>query len=89
MRAAASLCVHLARAGGCALLLPGDRRPTVLEPTLPAGRTCTCASRSSTTAARPNVAGLASRRGPMLYVAARHPGRAPRALAHAPGGGRS
>jgi uncharacterized protein (DUF58 family) len=28
MRAAASLCVHLARRGGCALLLPGDRRPT-------------------------------------------------------------
>ena len=28
VRAAASLCVHLARAGGCALLLPGDRRPT-------------------------------------------------------------
>ena len=34
VRAAASLCVHLARAGGCALLLPGDRRPTVLESTL-------------------------------------------------------
>ena len=27
-RAAASLCVRLARDGGCALLLPGDRRPT-------------------------------------------------------------
>ena len=27
VRAAASLCLHLARAGGCALLLPGDRRP--------------------------------------------------------------
>ena len=27
VRAAASLCVHLAREGGCALLLPGDRRP--------------------------------------------------------------
>ncbi len=28
VRAAASLCVHLARHGGCALLLPGDRRAT-------------------------------------------------------------
>ena len=28
LRAAASLCVHLARDGACGLLLPGDRRPT-------------------------------------------------------------
>ena len=27
IRAAASLCVHLAQVGGCAVLLPGDRRP--------------------------------------------------------------
>ncbi len=31
MRAAASLSVHLARRGGCALLLPGDRRPTRMD----------------------------------------------------------
>jgi uncharacterized protein (DUF58 family) len=31
VRAAASLCVHLARRGGCALLLPGDRRPTRID----------------------------------------------------------
>jgi hypothetical protein len=31
MRATASLCVHLSHRGGCALLLPGDRRPTRLE----------------------------------------------------------
>src|SRR5918995_145837 len=35
VRAAASLCVHLARAsGGCALLLPGDRRPLRVDPEL-------------------------------------------------------
>src|SRR4051812_38256520 len=34
VRACASLAVHLARAGGCAVLLPGDRRPTVLDPPL-------------------------------------------------------
>jgi uncharacterized protein (DUF58 family) len=34
VRAGASLCVHLARQGGCALLLPGDRRPTPLDPDL-------------------------------------------------------
>jgi len=31
VRAAASLVVHLARSGGCALLLPGDRRATAVE----------------------------------------------------------
>ncbi|MEJ7715877.1 MAG: DUF58 domain-containing protein [Thermoleophilaceae bacterium] len=30
VRAAASLCVHLARRGGAALLMPGDRRPAAL-----------------------------------------------------------
>jgi hypothetical protein len=34
VRAAASLCVHLARLGGCALLLPGDRRPVAIDPGL-------------------------------------------------------
>jgi uncharacterized protein (DUF58 family) len=33
-RAAASLTVHLARAGGCSLLLPGDRRANEVEPDL-------------------------------------------------------
>jgi len=35
VRAAGSLCVHLARtAGGCALLLPGERRPLAVDPEL-------------------------------------------------------
>jgi uncharacterized protein (DUF58 family) len=34
VRAAGSLAVHLARAGGCALLLPGDRRASDIEPDL-------------------------------------------------------
>jgi len=32
VRAAGSLCVHLARSGGCSVLLPGDRRATEVEP---------------------------------------------------------
>ena len=36
VRAAASLCLHLARRGGCALLLPGDRRPLFVAPDLAA-----------------------------------------------------
>ncbi len=88
VRAAASLCVHLARAGGCGLLLPRDRRPAMLEPTLSGWphlhvRLALVGSRQG-----PNVAGLASRRGAVFYVAARTLARAPRALAHAPGGGR-
>ena len=34
VRAAASLCFHLARAGGCAILLPEDRRPIEVGPDL-------------------------------------------------------
>jgi uncharacterized protein (DUF58 family) len=34
MRAAASLAYHLSRSGGCAVLLPGDRQPTLLSPDL-------------------------------------------------------
>ncbi len=38
VRAAASLAVHLAASGGCAVLLPGDRRATALPPTSGPGR---------------------------------------------------
>ena len=34
VRAAASLCVHLAQTQGCSLLLPGDRRASDIEPDL-------------------------------------------------------
>jgi len=85
VRAAASLCVYLARAGGCALLLPGDRRPTGLEPTL-AGWPHLHVRLAVLDAQRgPNIAGLAARRGPVLYVAARPGVRPPAALLHAPG----
>ena len=88
VRAAASLSVHLAREGGCALLLPGDRRPTVLEPTLSSWEHAHARLAIVTDTRGPNLAGLANRRGPVFYVAASAPQRAPRALTHAPGGGR-
>jgi uncharacterized protein (DUF58 family) len=34
MRATASICVELGRSGGCELLLPGERRPLVIDPAL-------------------------------------------------------
>jgi uncharacterized protein (DUF58 family) len=91
VRATTSLCVHLARAGGCALLLPGDRRPTVLEATLtgwPHLHVRLALDDGNPSHPPPNVAGLSSHRGPLLYVTAHVPARAPRALAHAVGGGR-
>lgn len=88
VRAAASLAVHLARDGGCALLLPGDRRPTALEPTLAAWDHAHARLAVVTSARGPSLAGLASRRGPVFYVAASAPRRPPQALTAAPGGGR-
>jgi len=88
VRAAASLVVVLARAGGSALLLPGDRRPIPLDPEL-AGWPHLHARLALVVAdTPPTLSGLAARRGPIVYVAARRLTRPPRALAHAPGGGR-
>jgi uncharacterized protein (DUF58 family) len=88
VRAAASLAVHLAHAGGCAVLIPGDRRPVALDPGL-VGWTHLHARLALVDGnAPPPVSGLAARRGPIVYVAARRLTRPPRALAHAPGGGR-
>jgi uncharacterized protein (DUF58 family) len=88
VRATASLCVHLARHGGCAVLLPGERRPIALEATL-AGWSHVHARLAVITARdAPSPFGMAARRGPIIYVCARNHVRPPRALAHAPGGGR-
>jgi uncharacterized protein (DUF58 family) len=88
VRAAASLAVHLAHAGGCALLIPGDRRPVVLDPGLVGWPHVHARLALVAGDTPPPLAGLAARRGPIVYVAARRLTRPPRALAHAPGGGR-
>jgi uncharacterized protein (DUF58 family) len=88
VRATASLAVHLAHAGGCALLIPGDRRPASLEPGLVGWPHVHARLALVDGSAVPPLAGLAARRGPIVYVAARRLSRPPRALAHAPGGGR-
>jgi uncharacterized protein (DUF58 family) len=84
VRAAASLCVHLARSGGCGLLLPGDRRPTPLEPGLAGWPHLHTRLALVDTGASPSLAGMAARRGAVIYVAARVTGGVPRALLHAP-----
>jgi uncharacterized protein (DUF58 family) len=88
VRAAASLAVHLARSGGCALLLPGERRPAGLDATLAGWPKLHARLALVGPAARPALAGVAARPGPVVYVAARTLTRPPRALLHAPGGGR-
>lgn len=88
VRAAASLAMHFAAQGGCALLIPGDRRPAVLEPGLANWPHVHARLAVVDGSMPPALAGLATRRGPLLYVAARRLTAPPRALAHAPGGGR-
>ncbi len=88
VRAAASLTVHLARAGGVALLLPGDRRPAGLEPSLAGWERLHVRLALVEAHTAPSLGSLHARRGPVLYVTARRGARAPRALAAAPGGGR-
>jgi uncharacterized protein (DUF58 family) len=90
VRAVASLCVHLARAGGCALLLPGDRRPLDLDATLAAWPRAHVRLALVEGGAAPVAAGMADRRGPVLYVSAVTGRRPPPALlrASAPGASR-
>ncbi len=88
VRAAASLCVHLAELGGCALLLPGERRPAPLEPGLAGWPHLHARLAVVEAGGSPALSGLASRRGSVFYVAARLLQRVPPVLAHAPAAGR-
>jgi uncharacterized protein (DUF58 family) len=85
VRAAASLALHLARRGGAAVLLPGDRRPTSLAPDL-AGWPALHARLALVQAAgaRPPLA-RARRAGAVIWVSARTD--PPRDLARAAAGG--
>lgn len=88
VRAAASLVVHLARAGGCDVLVPGDRRPTRVEPTLGGWARLHVRLALVEAGDAPALAAVQARLGPIIYVSARRRRRAPRALRNAPGGGR-
>ena len=88
VRAAASLCVHLAGLGGCALLLPGERRPAPLEPGLAGWPHLHARLAVVAGGGAPALSGLAARRGAIFYVCARVVGRIPPVLAHAPAAGR-
>ncbi len=86
VRAAASLTRALAAAAGCGLLLPGERRAARIERDLAAWPSAWARlALVQAGAAPPPLAGLATRIGPVFYVAAAPPPRVPRALRHAPG----
>lgn len=85
VRAAASLCVHLAHLGGCALLLPGDRRPAAIAGDLAAWPALHVRlALVEATAIRPPLA-RAHRAGAVFWVSARPD--VPRDLARAAFGG--
>ena len=85
VRAAASLCVHLARGGGCALMLPGDRRPSPLGPDFAAWPALHARlALVEAVGSRPPLA-RAKRAGSVIWVSARPD--APRDLPRSAGGG--
>lgn len=87
VRAAASLVVALGEGGGCSVLLPGDRRPVVVEPGLTAWpRIHVRLALVEDEDVAPVLSAVAGRSGPVVYVAARAAGRPPRALAGGAGG---
>ncbi len=81
VRAVASLAVTLAKQGGCSILLPGDRRPVVIEPGLNAWpRAHIRLALVTGDDGGPGLAGVAGRAGAVIYVGARAVGGTPRAL---------
>lgn len=80
VRAAGSLALHLARAGGCWLLLPGSRRPVALEPSLAGWPALHARLAMVSEQGAPSLAALAGRRGSVVLVSARRRDRPPAAL---------
>ena len=88
VRAAASLAVAIARGGGCAVLCPGDRRATSLDPSLGGWAHLHARLALVEPGGRAPLSGIAARQGMVVYVAGRVPARPPKALEHAPAAGR-
>ena len=86
VRAAGSLAVHFAKKTGCSLLLPGDRRASVIEHDLLSWPSLHVRLALLDERAGPSLAAAQNRRGLVVYVAARPVERAPRGLGRTPGG---
>ena len=88
VRAAGSLCVHLARRSGCALLLPGDRRPVELGPDLAGWSALHVRLALVEAGAVPPAMARAPRGGAVLWVTASDARRPPRVLERLAAGAR-
>jgi uncharacterized protein (DUF58 family) len=86
VRAAGSLVVHFAKKTGCSLLLPGDRRASVIEHDLLSWPSLHVRLALLEDRVGPSLAAAQNRRGLVIYVAARPVDRAPRGLGRTPGG---
>jgi uncharacterized protein (DUF58 family) len=87
VRAAASLAVELARAGGCALLLPGDRRALELTPDLSAWPPAHVRLALVEAGQRRPALQPTRRAGALFWVTADRSGRLPRGLERMAAGG--
>jgi len=88
VRAAASLCVHLARLGGVGVLLPGDRRATQVASDLMAWPAVHAGLAVVEPSAGIPALGTAPRSGAIFWVTGADLSRSPSALLRAPAGGR-
>ena len=83
VRAAASLVVLLAGRGGCALLLPGERRAHAVDPDMRGWPSLHARLALVEAGSRPASSALSGRAGAVVWVAARTLREAPRQLAQA------
>jgi uncharacterized protein (DUF58 family) len=88
VRAAASLCVHLAHAGGCAILLPDDRRPVEVGHDLGAWPAVHTRLALAEEGAPPPATSIGPRGGAVIWITGADLPRAPRALERLPAGAR-
>jgi uncharacterized protein (DUF58 family) len=88
VRAAASLCVHMAREGGCAVLLAGERRPIEIAHDMGAWPAVHVRLALVEPGPPPSSASLGPRGGAVVWVTGADLQRAPRALERLPAGAR-
>jgi uncharacterized protein (DUF58 family) len=86
VRAAGSLVVHFAKRSGCALLLPGDRRPTLVGADLAGWPQAHVRLALLDDVGSPALSAAQNRRGLIMFVSARPVERPPRGLGRTPGG---
>jgi uncharacterized protein (DUF58 family) len=88
VRAAASLCVYLAHEGGCAVLLPGERRPVEIAHDLGAWPAVHVRLALVEEGPPPPAASLGPRGGAVIWITGAELTSTPRALERLPAGAR-